>query len=82
MVKILVDAQGIIKYQGHYDYILLENSVKAMSDANSVDFYICDMNEENSEIIELDNPIEGFIGCKFIYEEGEVIENPDYVEEE
>ena len=80
-VKILVEnSSQLIKCQGHKDYTLEASRIVAINDDDSVDFYICDMNSSDSSVVVLDAAIEDFMGCKFKYDNEEVVDNPDWVD--
>lgn len=83
MIKILVENNSnIIKCQDHFDYILEATRIKCLKSENSVDFYICDLNENDCSVYEIEDKISGFVGNKYLYINGLISLNPDYTEPE
>lgn len=79
-MNILVDNfTFLIKYQDG-DFILKADSVEHYSGDNLLRV-IGDMNENNSTVYSV-TEIEGFIGGKYKYIDGEIVINPDYMQPE
>jgi hypothetical protein len=81
-MNILVEKQtNLIKHQG-YIYIQEDSDIVVKDDGGNIKFYFGDLNRSNCDIYEIDNPIEFFIGNKYLYIEGEIVLNPEYIEPE
>jgi hypothetical protein len=77
--NILVDNfTSLIKYQGGV-FVQGARTVEHKDDDGNLIRIICDMNENNSTSILVDE-IDGFVGNKYKYVDGVVVDNPDYVE--
>ena len=81
MTNILVDKQtGLIKHQG-FNYTLSETDVEVKTDEGYLMFVFGTLNSFLCEVIELDEPINAFLGNKYLYKNEEVVANPDWSEE-
>lgn len=79
MTKILVeDATGLIKHQGR-DYAFDVDRVVVFDPVTEVvDFYFGDLNVNTASSYEIDNVIADFMGNKYLYQDGQVVNNPDW----
>jgi len=71
---------SLIKHQGG-EYIMNNNNIKVKDFNGNTLFIFSSLNSNNCSIYNADH-INGFIGNKYKYVNGEVILNPDYVEPE
>lgn len=80
-MKILVeDSTGRIKHQCS-DYAF-DNDRIVVSDPTThiVQFYFGDLNKNTASEYEIESEISDFIGNKYLYQDGEVVLNPDWEE--
>ena len=77
-MTILVDLNTRVIYHQGMNYVFENNQISVILDDN-VMFIFGTLNNTNAEVYEIENPIEDFIGGKYLYND-EVILNPDWVE--
>ena len=79
MTNILVDNfTSLIKYQGGV-FTQKDLVVDQYDNEGNLIRVICDMNKNNSTVYTIIE-IDGFVGNKYKYVNGEVVDNSDYVE--
>ena len=78
MYNILVCKDYTIK-DYNKDYTMFNNVIIASDHGEVVHIY-SDLSGSNCNIYQIEDPIDGFIGNKFLYIDGVISENPDYVE--
>ena len=58
------------------DFVLTPENIEVGEDGN-IKFYFAGENDESVDVYQLDEPIPDWIGCKFLYQNGEIVLNPD-----
>lgn len=78
-MNILVSDTKIKDY--NRDYILTNNTIVVLVDGSHILTY-SDLNSGNSNVYQIEDEIVDFVGNKYLYIDGVVSLNPDYVEPE
>jgi hypothetical protein len=78
MYNVLVEHDtGLIKDYGR-DYFLTNNTIVVLEDGSHILTY-SDLSSANCNVHQIEDVIEGFVGDGFIWDNGSVVINPNYV---
>jgi hypothetical protein len=68
-MEILTDLNGVVKY-ADYEFLLFEDRVEAVTENGATIFVVCDMNESNSIVYNVDSVPNDWNGCNYVYSDG------------
>lgn len=81
MKNILVEKDTNLVKDYDKDFLLYDNCV-IVTQNNKVELIYSDLSSLNSDVYEIEDEIVDFVGNKYMFIDGEIVSNPDYIESE
>lgn len=80
MINILINkADGVILHQNKV-YEILEDKVNVYDKIGNILFVFATLNSSIVEVVEISDIISNFVGNKYMFVDGKIVLNPEYIE--